>query len=544
MGGGKRIDRVEDVLELGEEIRGPGRRRRSRTARCRCRRSSPSSAAAAAAAGGGDAAARAGDARSGAERRRGRVLRGRPSTPSCAPSSATSVPAGGRRRRRPRRRPWRRRRPVAAAATAAAAAAARRSLIQRTDAALGRPPRHRADARGALSASVGAYVGVGGRDEADEVAGASHFLEHLLFKGTADALGPADRRADRRHRRRHERLHVARAHGLLRPGAGARPRHGRRRCSPTCSPSPALRGRRGRRRARGDPRGAGGGRGQPRGRRPHARWPRRCTPATRSGREVLGTEASIEAMSRDDIAAFHDRWYRPANLVVAAAGDVDHDELRRRARRRSAAPAPAASARARRRPSARSCPIVVERHPVEQAHLVPRLARPRPRRPRPLRRSPSLNHVLGGGTSSRLFQEIREERGLAYTVFSSVSLNVDGGALTVYAGDVAGEGARGARRSSTTRSASLVDRRHHRRRARASPSATSRGRCCCRSRTPAPAWAASAGRSARAARCSTSTSTSSACGRSRPTTCTASLRRVLGGARSLVAVGPFDELPG
>ena len=69
------------------------------------------------------------------------------------------------------------------------------------------------------------------------------------------------------------------------------------------------------------------------------------------GREVLGTEASIEAMTRDDIAGFHDRWYRPANLVVAAAGDVDHDEVARRPRRLRGCRRPAASARRGRRPS-------------------------------------------------------------------------------------------------------------------------------------------------------------------------------------------------
>jgi predicted Zn-dependent peptidase len=150
------------------------------------------------------------------------------------------------------------------------------------------------------------------------------------------------------------------------------------------------------------------------------------------GREVLGTRASLEAMGRDEIRAFHSRWYRPANLVVSAAGALGHDEVVDGVERRFAGVA-GGEVPARVAPQAPSAPSIVERRSVEQAHLAVGF--------RALARGDHdrfalavANQILGGGMSSRLFQRIREERGLAYNVLSYPVAYVDTGALVIYAG--------------------------------------------------------------------------------------------------------------
>ena len=153
------------------------------------------------------------------------------------------------------------------------------------------------------------------------------------------------------------------------------------------------------------------------------------------GREVLGSADSVTAMTRSDVADFHARHYRPGNIVVAAAGAVDHDRV-------CAMVASALAARpdgSHGSPPARSAPdqparsrVDVERD-TEQTHLV--AAVPGPDRDDEERHALGIvEHVLGGGMSSRLFQSIREERGLAYSVYSYRLGFQGGGALAVYAG--------------------------------------------------------------------------------------------------------------
>lgn len=150
------------------------------------------------------------------------------------------------------------------------------------------------------------------------------------------------------------------------------------------------------------------------------------------GREVLGDESTITSMSRDEIAAFHAEHYRPANVVVAAAGRIEHDELVDRLlrnlgeRRGGATPA-------RSEPPQNAVPVEVAQRHTEQAHLA--VAVPAPDRDDEERHPMAIvEHILGGGMSSRLFQSIREERGLAYSVYA-YRLGFQGaGALAVYAG--------------------------------------------------------------------------------------------------------------
>jgi predicted Zn-dependent peptidase len=154
-------------------------------------------------------------------------------------------------------------------------------------------------------------------------------------------------------------------------------------------------------------------------------------PAHPLGREVLGEEATIGAMQVDAVAAFHAAHYRPGNIVVAAAGDLDHHQITAGVAARLGG---AGGARpGRQPPSASPMPRVVLPRPTEQVHLA--VAVPAPDRDDEDRHAMSIvEHVIGGGMSSRLFQSIREERGLAYSVYA-YRLGFQGaGALAVYAG--------------------------------------------------------------------------------------------------------------
>jgi predicted Zn-dependent peptidase len=153
------------------------------------------------------------------------------------------------------------------------------------------------------------------------------------------------------------------------------------------------------------------------------------------GREIAGTEQTIAAMPRDDIATYHHAHYHPENVVVAVAGNVFHDDVVRMV---EAALPPATDAHTRTArldgaDAAEPEPIAVVERPLEQAHLVLGM-RALPRDDPDRYALTVLDQVLGGGMSSRLFQEIREQRGLAYSVFSYRSAFEETGALAVYCG--------------------------------------------------------------------------------------------------------------
>ncbi|MFJ2635634.1 M16 family metallopeptidase [Streptomyces sp. NPDC087422] len=158
------------------------------------------------------------------------------------------------------------------------------------------------------------------------------------------------------------------------------------------------------------------------------------------GRPVLGTVETINALTRDQVARFYKRHYDPTRLVVAAAGNVDHAAVVRQVRRAfenagalhdpDAVPmAPRSGSRTLR--AAGHLELLDRR--TEQAHVVlgmPGLSRNDDRR----WALSVLNTALGGGMSSRLFQEVREKRGLAYSVYSYTSSFADCGLFGVYAG--------------------------------------------------------------------------------------------------------------
>ncbi|HEX3788230.1 MAG TPA: pitrilysin family protein [Pseudonocardiaceae bacterium] len=155
------------------------------------------------------------------------------------------------------------------------------------------------------------------------------------------------------------------------------------------------------------------------------------------GRSVLGTEDSITGMSRTALRGFYKRRYQPHRMVLAVAGNVEHGQVLRLARKALAARLggdgePAAPRGGRLRATRRST-LELRTDDTEQAHLllgVRALDRHDDRR----FALGVLNAALGGGMSSRLFQEIREQRGLAYQVYSSIWSYADTGALSVYVG--------------------------------------------------------------------------------------------------------------
>jgi predicted Zn-dependent peptidase len=158
------------------------------------------------------------------------------------------------------------------------------------------------------------------------------------------------------------------------------------------------------------------------------------------GRPILGTTASINAITRDQIAEHYRARYTAGNLVVAAAGSLDHETLTEQVRR-AFGPAldggadPAAPRLGGRRggEAAAGTGVRLVSRGIEQANLVLGCEGLR-RTDRRRFALGVLNAALGGGMSSRLFQEVREKRGLAYSVYSFTSQHADTGVWGIYVG--------------------------------------------------------------------------------------------------------------
>jgi predicted Zn-dependent peptidase len=150
------------------------------------------------------------------------------------------------------------------------------------------------------------------------------------------------------------------------------------------------------------------------------------------GREVLGAKSTITSMTRDAIREYFGSHYRPPAMVVAAAGNLEHEAVVEGIERRFRGPAgdrPARSAPA----LGPVRPTAVSTRATEQAHIVVG-TRALPRDDDERFALAAVNQVLGGGMSSRLFQEIREKRGLVYSVYSYRASYLETGSLAVYAG--------------------------------------------------------------------------------------------------------------
>jgi predicted Zn-dependent peptidase len=149
------------------------------------------------------------------------------------------------------------------------------------------------------------------------------------------------------------------------------------------------------------------------------------------GRPVLGTEDTIRGMSREALTGYMRRHYGCGRMVLAAAGAIEHEELLDLARRHFADLPTCADAAAD--PARYSGGEYREERDLDQVHVV--LGFPSVSATDPLHTATQvLSTLLGGGMSSRLFQEIREKRGLVYSIYSFASPFQDGGLFAIYAG--------------------------------------------------------------------------------------------------------------
>ncbi|GAA1271577.1 putative zinc protease [Planotetraspora silvatica] len=287
------------------------------------------------------------------------------------------------------------------------------------------------------SVAVGMWVGIGSRDEAPEHMGATHFLEHLLFKGTPtrDAMeisasiegigGEINAFTAKEYTCYYARVldedlpiaidvladvvtsslvtaeDVESERGVILEEIAMH----------DDDPSDVV----------------------------HEQFSAELYGDTPIGRPILGNEESINALTRDRIAEYYQRYYVPPQTVVSVAGNVSHErvvELVAAAYERAGALGSSASPA----PPRLGGPGVEERsgirvvdRPTEQANLVlgmTGVSRTDERR----FALGVLNAALGGGMSSRLFQEIREKRGLAYSAYSYTSQYADTGQFGIYVG--------------------------------------------------------------------------------------------------------------
>jgi predicted Zn-dependent peptidase len=155
------------------------------------------------------------------------------------------------------------------------------------------------------------------------------------------------------------------------------------------------------------------------------------------GRPILGTQETVTRIEREHLVRFRDDFYGGNNLLICAAGDVRHEALVEQIEQ----------AFAGHRPGQRSQPLLpvayhtgvnVAHKDLEQVHFC--LGCRAPEQSHPKRMACNLlNLLIGGSMSSRLFQILREERGMAYSVYSYLNSHSDTAAMVVYAGTSAGD---------------------------------------------------------------------------------------------------------
>jgi len=280
------------------------------------------------------------------------------------------------------------------------------------------------------SVSVGFWVGSGSRDEPVDQAGASHFLEHLLFKGTpyrtaaaiAEALDEVGGDCNAFTTKEYTTFYIRLLAEDLALGLDI---------LSEIMWNPAL---------RDDDVAAERmvildeilmHADEPSDQAAE-RWSDALFPAHGLGRDTLGSLASVSSIEASDIRRFFEEHYRPGNIVVSAAGDCDHDALAEALERRFTGERGGVPP-SRLPPVTPADPLVVVRRPTEQAHLVLG-SRSVSRFDEERWALAVLNHTLGGGLSSRLFQKVREERGLAYSIWSERASFQETGYLCVMVG--------------------------------------------------------------------------------------------------------------
>lgn len=151
------------------------------------------------------------------------------------------------------------------------------------------------------------------------------------------------------------------------------------------------------------------------------------------GRPILGTKRSVASFRREHLATFFRRVYHPGNILIAAAGNLEHGRTADLVRRHFGALAngrPPANGHA---PKPRARIVTRDKKELEQVHVCLG-TRAYPQAHQDRYGTYILNTVLGGSMSSRLFQNVREKRGLVYSISSGVTAYSDAGVLSVYAG--------------------------------------------------------------------------------------------------------------
>ena len=284
---------------------------------------------------------------------------------------------------------------------------------------------------GQRSVSIGAWVGTGSRDESRDLNGATHFLEHLLFKGTPsrsaleiaqsfDAIGGDINAFTTREftcfhaRTLAEDVRLAMdtiadlvQHASLAPDDVEAERSvvleeiSMHEDTPDDIVFDVFH---------------------------ETIWPDHPL-----GRRVQGIPETVAAMSRDAIAGFFHEYYAAGNIVVAASGDIEHGALCDLVESAFATNGRPHPARAAGTPPTIAGTLLVNERDIEQAHLVygtQGIPRSDDRR----WALGLLNVAVGGGMSSRLFQEIREKRGLAYAISSGHMGYAETGVFNIYAG--------------------------------------------------------------------------------------------------------------
>jgi predicted Zn-dependent peptidase len=289
---------------------------------------------------------------------------------------------------------------------------------------------------GVLSATLGIWVGVGSRDESPALSGSSHFLEHLLFKGTTtrsaleiatamDAVGgEMNAFTAKEHTCYYANvlasdlpLAVTLLSDLVTEACNAAADLESERtvvleeiAMRDDEPSDAV----------------------------HDLFADTLFGDTPLGRSVLGTVESIEGLTRDDVDGWYRGRYTMPSIVVTAAGRVEHQQVLDLVTAAfggrlagEASPAPLRRGDIALDRPARGSGLISRR--TEQTHLLlgtPAMGRLDERR----YAAAVLDAAVGGGMSSRLFQEIREKRGLVYSVGSALTHYAGTGSFSVYAG--------------------------------------------------------------------------------------------------------------
>ena len=277
--------------------------------------------------------------------------------------------------------------------------------------------------------SLGAYVATGTRNETEAENGASHFLEHMAFKGTATRTAPQIAEAienvgghiNAYTAREQTAYYVKLLKEDLALGADI---IGDILTHSSFAPEELERER--------------GVILQEIGQANDTpddiifdRFQETAFPSQPMGRPVLGTEAGIKGMQRDQLTGYMKRHYAAGNVVVAAAGALQHDTVVELAKRHFAdlpSELPGAFA-----PGRYLGGEYREDRDLDQVHIVlgfPAVGYA----DRDYYPSLLLSTLLGGGMSSRLFQEIREKRGLVYSIYSFAAPFIDGGLFGIYAG--------------------------------------------------------------------------------------------------------------